>query len=51
VAVSRTPTALITHAATVVRLHDFGVQLKPDEARIEVDARLRRQGVVASSRG
>ena len=51
VTVSRTPSALITHAAMVVRLHDFGVQLKPDEARIEVDAGLRRQGVVASTRG
>ena len=50
VAVSRTPAALITHAAAVIRLRDFGVPLKQDEARIEVDAGLRRQGVVASSR-
>ncbi len=51
VAVSRTPARLITHAAMVLRLRDFGVELKSDETRIEVDAGLRRQGVVASSRG
>jgi polyisoprenoid-binding protein YceI len=51
VAVSRTPTRLITHAAVVLRLRDFGVNLESDQTRIEVDAGLRRQGVVASSRG
>jgi polyisoprenoid-binding protein YceI len=51
VAVSRTPARLITHAAVVLRLRDFGLDLKSDEARIEVDAGLRRQGIVASSRG
>lgn len=51
VVVSRTGTMLIAHAAVVLRLRDFGMELKPDQTRIEVDAGLRRQGVVASSRG
>lgn len=51
VAVSRTPARLITHAAVVLRLRDFGIDLKSDQTRIEVDAGLRRQGAVASSRG
>ncbi|HET7788449.1 MAG TPA: YceI family protein [Myxococcales bacterium] len=51
VAVFRTPASLIAHASTVLRLRDYGVDLKADAARIELDARLRRPGVVAASRG
>jgi polyisoprenoid-binding protein YceI len=51
VVVSRTPAGLIAHTATVLRLRDYGVDLKSDAARIEVDARLRRPGAVAASRG
>jgi polyisoprenoid-binding protein YceI len=51
VVLSRADARVVAHAATVLRLRDFGLELKPDQARIEVDAGLRRQGVVASSRG
>jgi polyisoprenoid-binding protein YceI len=47
VAVTRTEGMIYAHATSTLHLRDFGIDVAHDQARIELDAGLRRRGVVA----
>ena len=48
ISVSRTDSMLFAHASSTLRLRDFGIPLATDQARFQLDAGLRKQGVLAS---